>query len=230
MGAFGTAVVIAREALMYELYNVKGMGSMSVQFLLDEMDIPYINTWMTIDQVRTPEFRQRSPLGFVPALRLKDGRTLFETSGIITFLVTTHADKGLSPPPGSHDFGEFQAWLQLMNSNLYRAIGMVYHGDYYAKTPEHHEFIVERAIERCNSLWEIIERRLDAKGPWLMGHAYSALDIYAFVAACWSKPSELTVLEKFPNIAKLANGVRARPKPVAALKAHDVFRPGDYHG
>src|SRR5215469_14512831 len=122
---------------MYKLYNVKAMGSMCVHFLLEEMEVPYTNVWMTMEQVRAPEFRQLSPLGFVPALGLKDGRTLFETAAIMTFLVTAHADKGLSPPPGSDDFGEFLAWLQLMNSNLYRALSMAFHGDFYAMTPAH---------------------------------------------------------------------------------------------
>jgi glutathione S-transferase len=69
---------------VYKLYNVKGMGSMTIQFLLDELELPYVNNWMSIEQVRTPEFRKLSPLGFVPALGLHNGRTLFETVGIIT--------------------------------------------------------------------------------------------------------------------------------------------------
>jgi hypothetical protein len=37
---------------MYKLYNVKAMGSMCVHFLLEEMEVPYTNVWMTMDQVR----------------------------------------------------------------------------------------------------------------------------------------------------------------------------------
>jgi glutathione S-transferase len=213
---------------MYKLYNVKGWGSMSVHFLLEEMEIPYVNNWMSPEQVRTPEFRQRSPLGFIPALGLQDGRTLFETAAIITFLVTAHPDKGLSPPPGSNDFGDFLSWLQLMNSNLYKAISMAFHGDFYAMTPAHNDFIVGKAIERCNGLWEILDRRIAAEGPWLLGKVYSALDIYAFVAACWGRPNEMAVLEKFEHVSKLVMTVRTRPKLKAALEAHGVTRPGDY--
>jgi hypothetical protein len=108
---------------------------------------------------------------FVPALGLEDGRTLFETAAIITFLVTAHADKGLSPPPGSDDFGEFLAWLQLMNSNLYKALNMAFHGDFYAMTPGHNEFIVGKAIERCNALWEVSgstsHLRINLEGSWI---------------------------------------------------------------
>ena len=214
---------------MYKLYNVKGWGSMGVQFLLEELEIPYTSIWMTPEQVRTPEFRQRSPLGFIPALGIEDGRTLFETAGIITFLVTTHSDKSLSPRPGSNDFGEFLSWLQLMNSNLYKAMNMAFHGEFYAMTPEHNAFIVDKATERCGELWDLLDRRLATGGPWLMGKTYSALDIYAFVAACWGRPNEMAVLEKFPNVAKLAMGVRSRPKLKTALKAHGVVRPGDYN-
>ena len=162
---------------------------------------------------------------FVPALGLEDGRTLFETAAIITFLVTAHADKGLSPPPGSDDFGEFLAWLQLMKSNLYKALNMAFHGDFYAMTPAHNEFIVGKAIERCNALWEVIDHRLATEGPWLMGKTYSALDSYAFMAANWGRPNEMAVLDKFPHVAKLAIAVRARPKLKAALEAHGVMQP-----
>jgi glutathione S-transferase len=213
---------------MYTLYNVKGMGSMTIQFLLDELEVPYVNNWMSIEQVRTPQFRKVSPLGFVPALGLQDGRTLFETAGIITFLVTAHPDSGLSPRPGSNDFGEFLSWLELMNSNLYRAMNMAFHGDFYSMTPAHNNFIVEKAIERSNELWGILDRRLSDNGPWLMGETYGALDIYAFVAATWGRPNEMAVLDKFRHVAKLAMGVRARPKLKAALEAHSVLKPGDY--
>jgi glutathione S-transferase len=199
---------------------------MSIHFLLEEMEIPYSNVWMTPEQVRMPEFRKLSPLGFVPALELQDGRTLFETAGIITFLVTTHPDRGLSPRPGSDDFGEFLSWLQLMNSNLYGAVSMAYHGDFYAMTPAHNDFIAAKAVERWNAQWELLDRRLAAGGPWLMGKVYSALDLYAFVAATWGKPDEVTVLNKFRHVGKLAAGIRAKPKLRDALEAHRALQPG----
>ena len=36
---------------MYKLYNVKAWGSMCVHFLLEEMDVPYTNIWMTAGTV-----------------------------------------------------------------------------------------------------------------------------------------------------------------------------------
>ena len=36
---------------MYKLYNVKAWGSLCVHFLLEEMQVPYTNIWMTPEQV-----------------------------------------------------------------------------------------------------------------------------------------------------------------------------------
>ena len=66
---------------MYKLYNVKAWGSLAIHCLLEEMDVPYTNIWMTPEQVRAPEFRAISPLGMIPALGLADGRSLYEFGG-----------------------------------------------------------------------------------------------------------------------------------------------------
>ena len=55
---------------MYKLYNVKTWGSLAIHCLLEEMEVPYTNIWMTPEQVREPEFRAISPLGMIPALGL----------------------------------------------------------------------------------------------------------------------------------------------------------------
>lgn len=215
---------------MYKLYNVKAWGSISVHCLLEEMEVPYTNIWMTVEQVRAPEFREISPLGLIPALGLADGRSLFESAAIVTFLVTAHAEKGLSPAPGSDDFGEFLSWLHLMSTALYMTNNLAHGGNAIAMNEDHDAFIVERASEQADSYWRMIEQRLDAEGPWLMGEAFSALDIYAFMLTLWARPSETALLARYPSIAALAAGVRARPRLKAALEAHGVLEPGGYPG
>lgn len=210
---------------MYKLYNVKGWGSICVHFLLEEMDIPYTNIWMTPEQVKAPEFLDISPLGFIPALGLDDGTTLFESAAIVSFLVTAHPEKGLSPPPGSAEYGEFLSWLHFMSTNLYPAINMCDHDTVYARNEAEKTFICGKATETCHQLWSIIETRLQAEGPWLMGKTASALDIYAFMLSLWNKPKESLLLEKFPAVAKLVAAVRANPKLKAALEAHGVMTP-----
>ena len=210
---------------MYKLYNVKAWGSMCVHFLLEEMDVPYTNIWMTPEQVAAQEFRELSPLGYIPALGLSDGRTLFESAAMVSFLVTAHPDKGLAPQPGSDDYGEFLSWLHFLSTNLYIAINMGDAGNFYSRNSTEEAFLVEKSIEKCNQLWAILAHRLETEGPWLMGETYSALDIYAFMLCVFSRPKEAVVHAEFPAIAKFAQAVRARPKLKAALEAHGVMEP-----
>ncbi len=210
---------------MYKLYNVKAWGSMCVHFLLEEMDVPYTNIWMTPEQVAAQEFRELSPLGYIPALGLSDGRTLFESAAIVSFLVTAHPDKDLAPQPGSDDYGEFLSWLHFLSTNLYIAINMGDAGNFYSRNSTEEAFLLGKSIEKCNQLWAILAKRLETEGPWLMGETYSALDIYAFMLCVFSRPKETVVHAEFPAIAKFAQAVRARPKLKAALEAHGVMEP-----
>jgi glutathione S-transferase len=215
----------AEDVTMYKLYNVKAWGSMGVHFLLEEMGVPYTNIWMTPEQVAAPEFREFSPLGYIPALGLDDGSTLFESAAIVSFLVTAHPDKGVAPQPGSNEFGGFLSWLHFMSTNLYVAISMGDMGNFYARNSTEEAFLAEKSIEKCNELWAILAKRLQSEGPWLMGENFSALDLYAFMLCCWSKPRETVLHGEFPAIAKFAQAVRARPKLNAALEAHGVMEP-----
>jgi glutathione S-transferase len=210
---------------MYKLYNVKAWGSVCVHFLLEEMQVPYTNIWMTPEQVAAPEFKNTSPLGYIPALSLDDGTSLFESAAIITFLVTAHPDKNLAPAAGTPDFGEFLSWLHFMGTNVYPAINMHDHDNIYARNADEKAFIAAKATEKTDALFGVIEARLQANGPWLMGKTYSALDIYAFMLTLWCKPGERAFLAKFPAVAKLAQAVRGRQQLKAALEAHGIMEP-----
>ena len=215
---------------MYKLYNVKTWGSLAIHLLLEELEVPYTNIWMTPDQVKAKEFRELSPLGYIPALGLTDGSTLFESGALVSFLVTAHPDKAMSPPVGSDQFGEFLSWLQFMSVNIYGAMNLLYSEVSYAADPAHQAHIEKRAAERLETLWTILERRLVKEGPWLMGAQFSALDLYAFMLTLWAKPSEAGLHANYPLLARHAKDVRARPKLKAALEAHGVMDLGGYRG
>ena len=214
---------------MYKLYNVKAWGSLAVHCLLEELDVPYTNIWLTPDQVRAEEFREINPLGYIPALGLDDGRALYESAAIVSFLVAAHPDKGLSPELGSAAYGEFMSLLHLMSTELYPTNNLAFGGSAYAMDEAHDAFLVARAMERADGYWTLLEKRL-AKGPWLMGKEFSALDLYAFMLTVWGRPNETSLHKRFPAVAKLAKAVRARPRLKAVLESHGVMELGGYGG
>lgn len=216
--------------MMYKLYNVKTWGSLAIHLLLEELEVPYTNIWMTPEQVKAKEFRELSPLGLIPALGLKDGSTLFESAALVTFLVTAHPEKGLSPPVGSDEFGEFLSWLQFMGVNVYGAMNLLYSDLTAAADSAQQAYLTRRADVTLETLWTVLEARLVKEGPWLMGARFSALDPYAFMLSLWAKPSEAALHQKFPHLARHAKDVRGRPKLKAALEAHGVMELGGYRG
>jgi glutathione S-transferase len=211
---------------MYKLYNVKAWGSLAIHCMLEEMELPYTNIWMSAEQVRAPEFRAVSPLGMIPALGLADGRSLYESAAIVSFLVAAHPEKELSPVLGSPAYGEFMSLLHFMSTEIYALENLAVHAEDFAADGGQQEALRRRVWELSDRHWLVIERRLSAAGPWLMGREFSALDLYAFMLTIWAKPDELAFHGKFPVTAKLTAGVRARPKLKAVLDAHGVLKPG----
>lgn len=215
---------------MYKLYNVRTWGSLAIHCLLEEMEAPYTNIWMTPEQVRDPEFRAVSPLGMVPALGLADGRTLFESAAIVAFLVAAHPDRHMSPALGTPDYGEFLTLLNFMSAEIYGISNIGYDAATYVTDETAQQSIKAKVRQKVDGYWSLIEKRLAAAGPWLMGREFSAVDIYAFMMTIWGAPSEQALLDKYPAVAKLAAGVRARPKLKAVLESHGVMKIGGFAG
>lgn len=210
---------------MLKLYNVKRWGSMGPHFVLEELDVPYQNVWMAPEQIRAPEFREISPLGLIPALGLRDGRTIVESTAIVAFLTDAHPDKGLAPLPGSDDHAVYLSLLAFMGVNIYTAIEVVFTADSLTDSDACNATAKSKAIARETALFDIIESRLAREGPYLLGDRFSAADLYLFMLTVWADPSERALLDRCPHIAHLANAVRERPRLKAALQAHGVLEP-----
>ncbi|WP_421695184.1 glutathione S-transferase family protein [Aestuariivirga sp.] len=215
---------------MYKLYNVKCWGSLAIHCLLEEMEVPYTNIWMTPEQVRESSFRAISPLGEIPALGLPDGRTLFESGAIVSFLIAAHPEKHLSPPLGSEDYGEFMSLLYFMSLEIYGYGNVAYSAGALTQDEVARDYLQARVREKVESYWQFMEKRLVSAGPWLMGRDFSAIDIYCFMLTLWASPSEEALHGKFPALAKLTTAVRARPKLKAVLESHGVLTVGGYGG
>lgn len=212
---------------MYKLYNVKGWGSMAPHFVLEELGVPYQNIWMTPEQVRSEDFRRMSPLGFVPALGLDDGRVIIESMAIVAFLTEAHSDHQLAPEPGSDDSAVYLSTLAFMAFNVYAPINVAEFAADYSEEQNAQEIIRRKAMGNYHRAFDILDARLAKEGPFLLGEQFSAADLYLFVLAIFSKPSERALLERCKSIAKVSEHVRRRPKLKAALEAHGVMEIGE---
>lgn len=115
-----------------------------------------------------------------------------------------------------------------MSTNLYMTNNLAIGAGDYASDAAQDAFIARKASARADGYWLLLQSRLASDGPWLMGRNFSALDLYAFMLSIWGRPTEVELRARFPGIAALADGVRARPRLKAVLEAHGVLAPGGY--
>ncbi len=210
---------------MYSLYNIPRWGSLAPHLVLEELDVPYQNIWTTREKVKDPSFRELSPSGLIPVLRLDDGRSVIESAAIVTFLCDADPSGSLAPRPGTADHAVYLGWLSFMSTNLYQTINLAIYPQVLAEG-EAAAALQARATERSLELFDIIETKLRQEGPWLLGDGFSAADLYLFMMAIWARPSEAALHDRCPWIGAVCNGVRERPRLAAALEAHGVSKVG----
>lgn len=202
----------------FRLYGFPRWGSLAPQLVLEELDVPYDMVWMTREALKAPAYRAISPLGYVPALQLPDGRTIIESSAIVQYLTNAHPGR-LAPMPGTPDDALYCQWLAFMNAEVYATINCYEHFlDGAAET----KAAQAKAEAKVTELFGILDDELAAGGPWLLGENYSAADPYLFMLTQWHRPSKEVLYARYPRIAALCKAVKERPKLQAALQANGV--------
>lgn len=68
------------------------------------------------------DYREISPKGQVPTLRLEGGSSLTETPAILQFIADQRPDLGLAPPQGTFERFELQMWLNYVGTELHKQI------------------------------------------------------------------------------------------------------------
>jgi glutathione S-transferase len=182
---------------------------------------------MTPEQVRSDEFRRLSPLGFIPALGLDDGRVIIESMAIVAFLTDANHEKGLGPKPGSEDAAVYLSSLAFMSSNIYAMMNFAEFAEDYTVDQSALKGVRDNAIGAYQRVFDILDARLTKEGPFLLGHRFSAADLYLFMLTIWAKPSERALLDRCKAIANLCDHVRRRPKLKAALETHGVMKAAE---
>ena len=205
--------------MTYKLYGFPRWGSLAPQLVLEELGVAYEMVWKTREELKQPAWRAISPLGFIPAMQLPDGRSIVESSAIVMHLTNAHPEGGLAPPVGSDDHAIYLQWLTFLNAEVYATINCYEHfldGDASASQA------LRKAEAKVTELFVILENVLAKGGPWLLGGRYSAADPYLFMLALWHRPSSEALYQRCPKIAALCQAVLARPKLQAALRANKL--------
>jgi glutathione S-transferase len=163
-------------------------------------------------------------LGLVPALGLDNDQIIVESAAIVAFLTEADCEHRLAPEPGTNASALYLSALAFMSSNIYSIMKVAELSVVLTSDLTVQKQIRSRAERDYHKTFDLINARLAANGPFLLGEQYSAADIYLFMLTIWAKPSEQVLLERCKSIARISGYVRTRPILKAALEVHGVSR------
>ncbi len=174
---------------MLTVHHLENSRSQRVLWLLEELGLPYEVRRYARDpktMLAPPELLRVHPLGKSPVLT--DGEiTVAESGAIIEYLLDSHGDDRLRPPPGSVERRRFTYWLHFAEGSAmpYLVMTLVFNRLRRAPMPFFARPIARGIADKVSAtfLAPNIARQLDfieaelASRPWFAGNEFSAADI-----------------------------------------------------
>jgi len=199
------------------LYGTSGSPFVrKVQVVLDEQGIAHEHEPVVPFNV-SPEYREISPLGKIPALR-HDGRPLADSSVICAYLERIHPEPRLYPAD-PYDFARALWFEEYADSALVAVVGAKiffkkFVGPRFFNQPTNEAEVQKSIDDELPPLFNYLEGQL-GDGSFLVGNAFSIADI--------------GIASQFVNLDHVGVGVDARRWPrlarwVARIHERPSFR------
>jgi glutathione S-transferase len=194
---------------MNTLYYSPGSASMLVHLTLLECGTAHVlqKVDLASGQQRSASYLSLNPNGVVPTLVI-DGVPHGESAAMAMLLVERHPAAALAPAAGSDARADYLQWMfYLANSLQPRFRQWFYAGE---DLPDASESIAEAARIGIEACWSRINTHLATHGPYVLGEAFSVVDLYALMLMRWSRnmPRPAT---SWPHLDALATRLKQRP-------------------
>jgi glutathione S-transferase len=198
-----------------KLYYSPGACSLSPHIVAREAGIALELEKVDLGTKKTAageDYRQVTPKGYVPALRLDDGSVLTEGPAIVQYLADRKPAAALAPHAGTIERYRLQEWLGFLNSEIHKTWGALYN-------PKADRALV---IEKLNQRLSFLEGELKSR-PYLLSSGFSVADAYLFTLLNWAGFTKVD-LSPYPALMKYAERIQARPKVQEALRAEGLLQ------
>jgi glutathione S-transferase len=183
------------------------------RWMLEEVGEPYLTKILEFGHsMKGPDYLAINPMGKVPALR--HGQTVVtEAAAICAYLADVFPEKGLAPPPASHERGPYYRWLFFAAGPVESAVidktlgfdipvereGMVGYGN------------IERALAALEGALYRTE--------YIAGDRFTAADVYVGSMIGWGMM--FRGIDKRPAFERYWNLVSTRPAAIRAKAIDD---------
>jgi glutathione S-transferase len=140
-----------------------------------------------------------------------------EAAAICLHLVDKHPGAGLAPAIGSEDRAHFYRWLVFLTNTLQPQIITRSYPERLADDEAGAAAVKRNVVTQIAATLDIIEAHLAARGPWILGDRYSAVEPFLFMLCRWTR-NDPSPARARPHIKKLLDAMMQRP---AVRHAHE---------
>lgn len=185
-------------------HNPQSRAAMA-HWMLEEVGADYDIELISFEkgENKTPEFLAVNPMGKLPTLVAGD-TVITEAPAIIAWLADAYPEAGLAPVPGSPERGTYYRWLFFGGSCFEPAM-------------------VDKMFERpapkqsgalgwgsYDQVVDTLEREALVPGPYLLGEAFTAADVYIAAELWWARGFGAPRLKESEAITAYLDRVTAR--------------------
>jgi glutathione S-transferase len=202
-----------------KLFYTPGACSLSPHIVLREAGLPFDMVKVDIRAKKTEagaDFWAINPKGYVPAIQLDDGGLLTEGPAIVQYLADKAPDKKLAPANGTLERYRLQEMLNYLSTEIHKGYSPLFNPAFPEEVKQAHR---ERLVQR----YKLLEERLAAKGPYLMGEQFTVADAYLFTVTTWAGNTKVD-LGAYPALKAYQARVAERPSVQAAMKAEGLTK------
>jgi glutathione S-transferase len=199
---------------MLQVHHLNNSRSQRILWLLEELALPYEIVRYQRDphtNLAPESLKKVHPLGKAPVL-VDGASVVIESGAIIEYVVRRHGQGRLAPPESSPDWVRY---VQLMHYAEGSAMLPLMLKLYLGRLGEAAAPLQPRVASEIENHVGWLNGEL-AHADWFVGDAFSAADIQLSFAIQAARL--LYGLEKFANLARFLERVRARPAYQRALE------------
>lgn len=196
------------------LYEYAPTRSQRPLWTLLELDVSF-ESIAGRDLIRSERLRAVHPLGKLPALK-DDGRPLFESAAICTWLADSQPEKGLISPSGTWERALHDQWVAFTLSELEAHLWSTFRNTVVYPEEERVSAISKQNEAESKRALVVFDDHL-AEHDYLVGNAFSVTDIIVGFAVNWARRQRLT--GDFTNVQRYNQ--RLLDRPLCTLSKED---------
>jgi glutathione S-transferase len=201
-----------------KLYYMPGACSLASHIALREAGLDFEAVKVdgkTKKAANGEDYLQVTAKGYVPALRMNDGRVLTEGTAVLQYVADQKPSAQLSGAPGSHAHYAVLEWLGYIGTELHKGFGPLF-------TPTSSAEQKQAAKDAIAKKFSWVAGELGDRA-YLVGDQFTVADAYLFTVLGWTNYVGID-LGGWPSLKAYHTRIAGRPAVLAALKAEGLVK------